>query len=43
MVGEKIREEKCEMPDMDTGMEGKKIEVCHQIIKGKVYTRGAGS
>ena len=43
LVGEKIKEEKLEMTDMDTGMEGKKIEFCHQIIKGKVYTRRAGN
>ena len=36
-------EEKLEMTDMDTGMEGKKIEFCHQIIKGKVYTHRAGN
>ena len=27
MVGEKIREEKLEMTDMDTGMEGKKDRI----------------
>ena len=43
LVGEKIKEEKLEMTDMDTGMEGKKIEFCHQIIKGKVYTRRAAN
>ena len=40
LVGEKIKEEKLEMTDMDTG---KKIEFCHQIIKGKVYARRAGN
>jgi len=27
LVGEKIKEEKLEMTDMDTGMEGKKVRI----------------